>query len=78
MRNAKTVFEQVPIALARKALAMELGSTHNTQVSCAICETAVQLESCKIDEKGRAVHDGCYLSRVVKPARSMARRTPGN
>ena len=31
---------------------------------CSICYTPVELENCKIDENGRAVHSDCYDKRV--------------
>jgi len=32
---------------------------------CWICGTPVPLEDCKIDEQGRAVHENCYVARVI-------------
>lgn len=53
---------------------------------CWICGNAVDLESCKTDENGIAVHEDCYLLRVAmaaesnrlvarKPAQSLRRIT---
>jgi len=36
---------------------------------CAICDRLVPLESCKIDEEGRAVHAGCYVLRTIQRSR---------
>jgi hypothetical protein len=33
--------------------------------SCWICGKPVLLEDCKIDERGLAVHENCYLAKVV-------------
>jgi hypothetical protein len=31
---------------------------------CSICEKPVKIETSKVDEHGKAVHDGCYLLKV--------------
>jgi hypothetical protein len=36
---------------------------------CAICGRIVPIESCKIDEDGRAVHAGCYVLRILQRSR---------
>jgi hypothetical protein len=33
---------------------------------CAICGKPVSLESCKFDENGKAVHEDCYVGRMLK------------
>lgn len=45
---------------------------------CWICGNAVDLESCKADENGIAVHENCYLLRVTLAAESnrLAVRKP--
>ena len=49
---------------------------------CAICTRLLKLETCKVDEFGRAVHDGCYLSKVAagQPKRDdkLSQATTGN
>lgn len=37
---------------------------------CWICGSVVDLESCKADENGIAVHENCYLLRLVLAAES--------
>ena len=32
---------------------------------CWICGNRVSLEKCKIDEQGQAVHEDCYVAKVV-------------
>jgi hypothetical protein len=32
---------------------------------CTICKKAVNLESCKIDETGQPIHEGCYLAQLL-------------
>jgi hypothetical protein len=31
---------------------------------CSICNRPVKLETSKIDEAGKAVHEGCYLLKI--------------
>ena len=31
---------------------------------CAICKTPVNLEQCKVDEYGQAVHEDCYIRKI--------------
>jgi hypothetical protein len=40
--------------------------------TCALCNSPVELETCKIDERGSAVHEECYVRRM----RVNARRVP--
>jgi hypothetical protein len=40
---------------------MSLRATH----SCWICDRPVQLENCKIDERGKPVHEDCYAAKLV-------------
>lgn len=51
---------------------------------CRICGDVVELETCKTDEHGIAVHEGCYVAAIVlasdplslirKPPRSLPLR----
>jgi hypothetical protein len=53
---------------------------------CAICTRPLQLETCKVDELGKAVHEGCYLLKISlklargqpKPREEVAAITTGN
>src|ERR1035438_996791 len=53
---------------------------------CAICTRPLQLETCKVDELGKAVHEGCYLLKISlnlargqpKPREDVAAITTGN
>jgi hypothetical protein len=38
--------------------------TKITTTSCWICAKEVSLKDCKIDERGHAVHEDCYVARV--------------
>jgi hypothetical protein len=33
--------------------------------TCPLCNQLVGLETCKIDEQGRAVHEDCYARKVA-------------
>ena len=41
-----------------------MDTTENLSRTCWLCGEAVQLEYCKVDEQGLAVHDDCYMARV--------------
>jgi hypothetical protein len=38
--------------------------------TCALCNKDVELETCKIDESGRSIHEKCYFRKVIKSERS--------
>jgi hypothetical protein len=33
--------------------------------TCALCNSLVQLETCKTDEHGTAVHEECYVRKIL-------------
>ena len=35
---------------------------------CAICKESVTLEESKVDEHGQAMHEACYVSKIVRTA----------
>lgn len=66
----KTYFEQVPLELAKQvALREDAGLSSARPVLCVICGVPTELERCKIDEAGEAVHDKCYFAKVKPPAK---------
>jgi hypothetical protein len=68
MRKTKNYFEQVPLALAKQiALEEDAGLSSTRQIPCAICGVPIELEHCKINEDGQAVHDKCYFAKVKPP-----------
>lgn len=36
---------------------------------CKICGIGVSLETCKVDEYGRAVHENCYVEKLLLATR---------
>ncbi len=61
MDTQKTYFAQIPLDVAKKM------AGHSTRpATCAICRKPVALEKCMIDEKGGAVHAGCYYRKVSR------------
>lgn len=64
--------------LLRRERDLQKSQFHPSYV-CWICGNAVDLESCKADENGIAVHEDCYCLRVALAAESMrlaARKPP--
>ncbi len=49
--------------------------TSNGTIPCAICGEPVQLESCKTDEDGSAVHAECYFDKLYDRAGSKDRNS---
>lgn len=45
-------------------------------VSCVICNQPVALESAKVDEAGRPVHDSCYLHKLERQRTSLPPEEP--
>jgi hypothetical protein len=73
MGKRKTYFEQVPLALVR-AVAHEILRPPTGLAYCVICEETVELERCKADEDGDAVHEACYVSKLAQTSRSSVAR----
>jgi hypothetical protein len=67
MAQARTFFEQVPVALAKR---VEFRESHKHRphhvVTCTLCKRPVNLQECKTDERGMAVHEECYVANVVR------------
>jgi hypothetical protein len=74
MGKGNTYFEQVPIALAKRVAQAEAQLSQEGMIACAICGLRVELEHCKIDEDGGAVHDKCYLASIITPSRLQRSR----
>jgi len=64
MRRPRTHFEQVPLAVAKKVAIQEKYSPQS--VPCVICRKPVNLEVCKIDHDGAAVHEKCYVDALSR------------
>ena len=43
---------------------------------CWICGTTVQLEDCKIDERGLPVHEACYVAKLIGKTTMRSTDTP--
>ncbi len=74
MRKRKTHFEQVPLAMVMKIARQELLRARTSLAHCAICGHPVELERCKTDEDGDAVHEDCYVAKLLQPAQAKAGR----
>jgi len=75
MKKAKMNFEQVSLDVVKNLVAGRFDSTASGSLTCRICGNPLQLEDCKADEMGRAVHGPCYLSTLVADAAAGQRRT---
>jgi hypothetical protein len=45
---------------------------------CSVCKQPVRLETAKADENGEAVHEVCYLQRLMALLHSGGRSTRNN
>jgi hypothetical protein len=66
--KTRTHFEQVPLSVVKKIAQEKALSSASNLVACAICGAPVELERCKINEGGRAVHEKCYVEKLALPA----------
>lgn len=41
--------------------------------TCSICDKSVRPETARIDERGKTVHEGCYLLKLGTPNRAARR-----
>ncbi len=46
-------------------------SYQNWRPRCAICQQSVDLTESKTDECGRAVHENCYISLLIRNQRGL-------
>ena len=45
---------------------------------CSVCKQTIRLETAKTDENGKAVHEDCYIQRLMASLQSGGRNTPNN
>jgi hypothetical protein len=64
----RVTFEQIPVELAKKIAQLEIQRATAGFASCAICGDPVELEKCKTNEFGKAVHQNCYVNSLKQPA----------
>ena len=72
MGKAKTYFEQVPVHVAKELI--NDFSAPEYRLLCAICDSPVELERCKTNEHGHAVHDDCYVTRMAPRPKRFPQR----
>jgi hypothetical protein len=72
MQVVKTSFEQVPIELVRRIAVPQQSLAADGFACCAVCGDTVELERCKTDEHGQAVHQKCYVARLAKIAKKQS------
>ena len=66
MGELRIRFAQVPVSFARKIAQRESMRSRMLAAQCSICGKVVELERCKIDERGKPVHDECYIGKMTK------------
>jgi hypothetical protein len=59
----KTHFEQIPVDLVKRIVAIESGVG---AAPCTICGDEVLFEDSKTDERGRPVHEDCYVTNLPR------------
>lgn len=57
----KINFERIPVELAKR-IADQERERATAFASCVLCGDPIELEYCKTDEYGKAVHQNCYVS----------------
>lgn len=57
-----THFEQISLETVKQMIATN--ASLSTQAQCTICGDQVQFEDSKTDERGRAVHENCYVRKL--------------
>jgi hypothetical protein len=48
-------------------------ATDSTRI-CWTCGTPVSLETCKIDQRGKAVHELCYVAKIITDGKASRRK----
>jgi hypothetical protein len=66
----KTHFEQVPLDVVKRIMATELPSEADA-VPCTICGNPVRFDDSKTDERGRPVHESCYVTNLPHAGRRL-------
>lgn len=54
-------------SLVRKESVKMLAPVPPSYVICSICHKPVTLETTKVDEYGQAVHEECYIPKIISP-----------
>lgn len=70
-----TTFEQIPIEEARRIAARESSASLTVTPHCAICGNPVPLQDCKTDDRGKAVHERCYVTVLIGTSRPQSQRS---
>jgi len=80
MRKAKIgiseKFEVVPLEVAKRVAAQEQRLPSSATLRCVVCGNPVELEECKTDEDGDAVHAACYVAKIGATKGAAAKSTP--
>jgi hypothetical protein len=64
----KTHFEQVPLDVVKRIVAPDPRESE-PGAACTICGNRVRFEDSKTDERGRPVHENCYVANLPHAGR---------
>ena len=74
-RIAADVFALLPVdPVVRKEDHVVTGSAQSASqrsIACCICSGPIQLEISKTDERGKAVHEECYVRKTISRRRTI-------
>jgi hypothetical protein len=59
----KIKFERVPVEVAKKIAEQQ---DRAIPITCGVCGDPVNLENCRTDEHGKAVHQNCYIAGILQ------------
>jgi hypothetical protein len=68
----KTYFEQVPLEVVKRIMATDPEQS-GAGAACTICGKQVRYEDSKTDERGRPVHENCYVTSLPRLSRQVSR-----
>lgn len=57
-------FEQVPVQELKDIVIVDSAGEVSSSTPCSVCGHPVPLETCKVDEGGKAVHARCYVEKM--------------
>jgi hypothetical protein len=56
------------VKLSPRQLELNMTDEAIKNLPCAVCGREVNLRSARSDERGQAIHEECYVTRMIEPA----------